>query len=228
VPILALQLTLERGRQTADGRRRTADGSDYVKEYDREYFDRWYRDPRVRVATGESVERKVRLVISVAEALLMRRVRSVLDVGCGEGTWRAPLKKIRPSIRYVGVDSSEYVISRFGKRRGIRRGTFGGLGAIEKSLRGPFDVIVCCDMLQYIPADELRAGLASVGALLGGVAYLEAYTSGDSIEGDKRGWHLRSAAVYRRAFATAGLKPVGMHCWVGAALAPMTAELERG
>ncbi|HEV8411034.1 MAG TPA: class I SAM-dependent methyltransferase [Gemmatimonadaceae bacterium] len=198
-----------------------------MKAYDREYFDRWYRDPRVRVATDESVARKIHLVISVAEALLLRQVRSVLDVGCGEGTWRAPLKKLRPSLRYVGVDSSEYVIARFGNRRGIRRGTFGGLGAIEKSVRGPFDVIVCCDMLQYVPADELRAGLASIAALLGGVAYLEAYTSGDSIEGDRRGWHSRSAAVYRRAFRGAGLVSVGMHCWVGAALQSSTAELER-
>ncbi len=198
-----------------------------MKQYDREYFDRWYRDPRVRVATGESVARKVHLAISVAESLLLRPVRSVLDVGCGEATWRAPLKKLRPGIRYAGVDSSEYVISRFGKRRGIRRGTFGGLGAIEKSLRGPFDMIVCCDMLQYIPADELRAGLASIGALLAGVAYLEAYTSGDAIEGDKSGWHLRRAAEYRRIFKAAGLTSVGMHCWTGAALQFDLAELER-
>ena len=198
-----------------------------MKTYDRAYFDRWYRDPKLAVATQESVARKVHLVVSIAESLLLRRVRSVLDIGCGEATWRAPLKKLRPGIRYVGVDSSEYVIARYGGRRGIRRGTFGGLGEIERSLRGRFDVVVCCDMLQYIPADDLRAGLASVAALLGGVAYLEAYTSGDSIEGDRRGWHNRSAAQYRRAFHTAGLTSVGMHCWVGAVLRTAAAELER-
>lgn len=197
------------------------------KTYDRAYFDRWYRDPRVRVATGAAVARKVHLVVSVAEALLQRRIRSVLDLGCGEATWRAPLKKLRPAIRYVGVDSSDYVISRFGKRRGIRRGTFGALGEIERPLRGPFDVIVCCDMLQYVPDAELKSGLRAVSELLGGVAYLEAYTSGDSIEGDRRGWHQRTAAEYRRAFGGAGLVSVGMHCWVGEELRPMTAELER-
>ena len=209
-----------------DGRLQTEDNA-LIKRYDREYFDRWYRDPKSRVATAESVSRKVHLVVSIAEALLLRRVRSVLDVGCGEGTWRAPLKKMRPGIRYAGVDSSEYVISRYGTRRGIRLGTFGGLGMIERKLRGPFDLIVCCDMLQYIPAPELKLGLKSIASLLGGVAYLEAYTSGDSIEGDKRGWHQRTAAEYRRAFAGAGLASVGMHCWVGDELSPMTAELER-
>jgi SAM-dependent methyltransferase len=198
-----------------------------MKNYDRAYFDRWYRDPRVRVATAAAVARKVHLVVSIAEALLQRRVRSVLDVGCGEATWRAPLWKLRPGIRYVGVDSSEYVISRFGRRRGIRLGTFGMLGELERSLRGPFDVIVCCDVLQYVPASELKSGLRAVAALLGGVAYLEAYTSGDEIEGDRRAWHPRTAAQYRRAFANVGLVSVGMHCWVGVALKTSTAELER-
>jgi SAM-dependent methyltransferase len=166
-------------------------------------------------------------VISIAEALLQRRVRSVLDVGCGEATWRAPLKKVRPAVRYTGVDSSDYAIARFGKRRGIRRGTFGGLGEISGSLRGPFDVIVCCDVLQYVPGDELREGLRAVAGLLGGVAYLEAYTTGDEIEGDRRGWHLRSAVEYRRTFQRSGLEAVGMHCWVGGELLQGTAELER-
>jgi len=199
-----------------------------VKNYDRDYFDRWYRDPRLRVATADSITRKVHLVVSVAEALLQRRVKSVLDIGCGEGTWRAPLKKIRPAVRYVGVDSSDYVISRFGKRRGIRRGSFGALGTIESSLRGPFDVIVCCDMLQYLSGDELRTGLRSLARLLAGVAYLEAYTSRDAIEGDKHGWHQRSGSEFRRVFSGAGLTSVGMHCWVGSELRDATAELERG
>lgn len=198
-----------------------------MKKYDRDYFDRWYRDPRVRVATAAVVARKVHLVVSIAEALLQRRIRSVLDVGCGEAAWRAPLKKLRPGIRYAGVDSSAYVIARYGKRRGIRLGTFGGLAAIERAFRGRFDVIVCCDVLQYIPAPELKSGLESVASLLGGVAYLEAYTSDDSIEGDKRAWHHRTAREYRRAFGAAGLTSVGMHCWVGDQLAPMAAELER-
>lgn len=198
-----------------------------MKTYDRAYFDRWYRDPEVRVATAAAVARKVHLVVSVAEALLQRRIRSVLDVGCGEATWRAPLKTLRPAIRYVGVDSSDYVLSRFGKRRGIVRGTFGALGEIARSLRGPFDVIVCCDMLQYVPNAEVQPGLTSVARLLGGVAYLEAYTRADEIEGDKRHWHLRTGAQYRREFAKAGLTGIGMHCWVGDELLPMTAELER-
>jgi SAM-dependent methyltransferase len=179
----------------------------------------------VRVATPAAVARKVHLALGIAEALLQRPVRSVLDVGCGEAPWRAPLRRARPSARYVGVDSSAYVVSRYGRRRGIRKGTFGTLGEI--GLRGKFDLIVCCDVLQYVPTSELRTGLAAVARLLGGVAYLEAYTTEDEIEGDRKGWNERSGATYRRAFGAAGLTGVGMQCWVGEEVLASTVALER-
>jgi cyclopropane fatty-acyl-phospholipid synthase-like methyltransferase len=196
-----------------------------AKSYDRAYFDRWYRDPRKRVATSADVARKARLVVGIAEVLLQRPVRSVLDIGCGEGAWRQVLRAMRPGVRYVGVDSSAYVVSRFGRSRGIRYGTFGGLNVAD--LDGPFDLIVCCDMLQYVPGSELARGLEFVSALLQGVAYLEAFTSADEMVGDKRGWHNRPPAFYRRAFRKAGLTSVGMHCWVGDTLKQATVALER-
>ncbi len=196
-----------------------------AKDYDRAYFDRWYRDPKHRVATSVDVARKAALVVGIAESLLQRRVRSVLDVGCGEAPWRAALRRIRPSIRYTGVDASPYVVERFGASRNIRLGTFGTLG--DLALRGRFDLIVCCDVLQYIAPADLAPGLRAIAARLGGVTYLEAYTTADEIEGDRRAWHHRSPAEYRRAFRAAGLTGVGMHCWVGDALRPMTVALER-
>ncbi len=196
-----------------------------AKSYDRAYFDRWYRDPRRRVATGADVARKARLVVGIAEALLQRPVRSVLDIGCGEGAWRQALRTLRPGIRYVGVDSSAYVVARFGKARGIRYGTFGTLAQAE--LDGPYDLVICCDVLQYVNTPELTRGLEAVAGLLDGVAYLEAYTSADEVIGDRRGWHHRPPAFYRRAFNKAGLTSVGMHCWVGESLRSATAALER-
>ncbi len=196
-----------------------------AKSYDRAYFDRWYRDPSRRVATGADVSRKARLVVGIAEALLQRPVRSVLDIGCGEGAWRQALRALRPGIRYVGVDSSAYVVARFGKARGIRYGTFGTLATSE--LDGRYDLVVCCDVLQYVGTPELSRGLEAVAGLLDGVAFLEAYTSADDVIGDRRGWHHRPPAFYRRAFTKAGLTSVGMHCWVGESLRPATAALER-
>lgn len=196
------------------------------KVYDEAYYRRWYHDPARRVITPAAVARKVRLVVGIAESLLERPVRSVLDVGCGEGAWRAHLRRLRPGLRYVGVESSEYAVRRFGRRRGIHAGTLGGLGAL--SVGGPFDLIVVCDVLQYVPEGELASGLRAIADRLGGVAYLEAYATEDAIEGDHGAWHHRSAEQYRRHFRRAGLHAVGMHCYVGEALADRTAALERG
>ena len=196
------------------------------KRYDRAYFERWYHHPRTRIKTRAEVSRKVRLAVGVAEYLLDRPVRSVLDVGCGEGVWRAPLRRLRPSLRYVGVDPSEYVVARYGARRGIVRGDIARLG--ELGLNGRFDLVVCCDVLNYLDAATLARGLRSVRDLMGGVAYLELFDADDEMSGDTRGWHRRPAGYYRRLFRRLGLRSCGMHCYVGEALAPSVSSLERG
>ena len=196
------------------------------KVYDEAYFRRWYHDPAQRVITPEAVARKVRLVVGIAESLLERPIRTVLDVGCGEGAWRAHLRRLRPAVRYTGVESSEYAVRRFGRLRGIRQGTFGALGEVR--LAAAYDLIVVCDVLQYVPEGELAIGLRAIAERLRGVTYLEAYATEDAIEGDLGAWHHRSAEQYRRHFRRAGLTPVGMHCYVGPALADRTVALERG
>ncbi|MGH7662696.1 MAG: class I SAM-dependent methyltransferase [Gemmatimonadaceae bacterium] len=197
-----------------------------MNRYDRGYFDKWYRDPRFRPNERADIERKARMVIAVAELLLGRPVRSVLDVGCGEGAWHPILRRIRPQVRYTGVDPSEYAVRRFGRRRNIRLGGFGGLG--DQKLNGPFDVIVASDVLNYLPEAELRRGLAVVRDLLGGIAFLEMYASEDAVTGDIRGWRRRPAAHYRRLFGRYSLVPCGLHCYVGDALEDNLAALERG
>jgi len=195
------------------------------KRYDRAYFDKWYRHPRHRVATPAGLRRKVAMVVGIAEYQLSRPLRSVLDVGCGEARWRAALRRLRPRVHYVGVDASAYVVARFGRRRNIRRGTFGRLD--DTGLDEPFDLVVCSDVLQYVPTVELVRGLAHLRTLVGGLAYLEAFTFADDLEGDRRGWQKRSAARYRRIFDAAGLTAIGQHCYLAPALAARTTALER-
>src|SRR5579871_2634532 len=94
------------------------------KQYDAAYYQRWYRNPHTRVTSDRVLERKVHLALSAAEYMLGRRVRTVLDIGCGEGRWFPALKQVRRGIEYVGVESSDYAVETFGKRRNIRRGSF--------------------------------------------------------------------------------------------------------
>ena len=164
------------------------------------------------------------MVAGVAEYFLGRKLRTVLDIGAGEGVWRTELRRFRPGIRYVGVDPSEYVVERYGKQRNIRLGAFEQLP--KMSLGKGFDLIVCADVLQYVPDPALKRGVRHIAGLLAGVAFLEAYTTGDDMEGDLEGWHHRSKSQYRRMFADAGLVACGIHCYLTRELAVNAVELE--
>ena len=195
------------------------------KIYDRAYFDRWYRDPRFTVFHRDMLPRRVQLAVSAAEYLLERAIRSVLDVGCGEARWRALLREVRPRASYLGVDPSRYVVRRYGKERNIRLGRFGELGRLR--LGGPFDLIVCSDVLHYVSTAEARRGLKAMARLLGGVAFLELFTAEDDTEGDDDDFQRRSGAVYRRLFREAGLVHLGLHCYAGNSLRDDLVTFER-
>ena len=194
------------------------------KAYDEAYFTKWYRDPRTRVHTPDSVRRKIRMVLGVTEYFLGRKLRTVLDVGAGEGTWGAELRRLRPGLRYLGIDPSEYVVERYGRRRNIKLGSFEQLSTM--SLGRGYDLVICADMLQYVPDAMLKRGVRHIAGLLNGVAFLESYTTGDDMEGDLEGWHPRSKSQYRRIYTDAGLVPCGVHCYLTRALAVNAVELE--
>src|SRR5688572_13104197 len=125
------------------------------KRYDQAYFDRWYRDggigDRARLA------RKVALAVATAEYHLERPLRTILDIGCGEGAWRGPLLKLRPGIRYLGFDGSEYAVGRYGRSRNLHLARFGEFALLRPC--EPVDLLVCSDVLHYLPTRELDRGL---------------------------------------------------------------------
>lgn len=185
-----------------------------MKSYDRAYFDRWYRDPRDRVATLDSLRRKVLLAVSMAEFLLGRPIRTVVDVGCGEAPWYPILRSLRKDVRYIGVESSEYALTRYGRARNIRRGSLATLHTLR--LPRAVDLVVCADVLQYVPTREIERGLNTIEQMLIGVAYIESFTTADQMEGDRDGWHDRSGANYRALFRRAGLTQCGPYCYANA------------
>lgn len=160
----------------------------------------------------------------MAEYYLGRPLRNVLDIGCGEGVWRAPLRALRPGIDYLGLDSSEYAVERYGRSRNIRLATFGQLG--ELRFDTTFDLMVCTDVLHYVRTPELRRGLRGVAEMLDGIAFLELFTSRDAPEGDKHGFLPRTPQWYRSTFAQAGLIACGTHCYIGPRLQGSVAALE--
>lgn len=195
-----------------------------AKRYDRDYFERWYRDPATRVADPAELKRKVAMVVSLAEYFLGRPLARILDVGCGEGNWRAPLLRLRPDAFYLGLDPSAWAVQRFGRKRNIHRMAFGQLAG--QRFDAPFDLILCANVLPYLEAAEIRAGLSGFAELLDGMAFLETWVRGDQVEGDHDGFRARNASWYRKAFGAAGLRQCGPHAWLSASIAPELGALE--
>jgi SAM-dependent methyltransferase len=192
------------------------------KQYDQHYFQHWYRQKDIGGA--QRLARKVALAVSTAEYYLERPIRTVLDIGCGEGAWRAPLMKLRPKLRYMGFDSSEYAIARYGRTRNLRFARFGDFEFLRPC--PPVDLLVCADVLHYLPSRELQRGASGLADLCGGIAFLETFTREDEFEGDHAGFQPRTAAWYRAQLQKHGLRAAGSHCWLSPALAGEAAALE--
>lgn len=192
------------------------------KQYDAAYFDRWYRGGGI--GGRQRLARKVALVVATAEYHLERPIRTVLDIGCGEGAWRAPLRKLRPSVHYLGFDGSTYAAQRYGRSRNVHPARFAEFAHLRPC--PPADLLVCSDVLHYLSTRELDQGLPALAELCGGVAFLETFARGDATIGDEHEFHARPASFYLRRFAAIGLRPLGSHCWLSPQLAAHATALE--
>ncbi len=196
--------------------------------YDKAYFDKWYRNREHRVRTPAQIRRIVSFTLAAAEYVLDRPIRTVLDVGAGEGHWQPILSAMRPKLRYVGVEPSEYAVGRFGSRRGLRRGSVETLEHLALHAEYPqgFDLVVCCGVLNYVPTRRLGAALEQLMLHTSGLAWLELFTKHDDIEGDVAALKPRAAEWYRDRFSLAGFVPCGMHLYAPHDLAAGLTALE--
>jgi SAM-dependent methyltransferase len=194
------------------------------KSYDKAYFDRWYR--RGGIGDRARLARKVALAVATAEYHLERPVRTVLDIGAGEGVWFAPLRKLRPDVRYLGFDGSEYAVARYGRTRNLHLARFGDFELLRPC--APVDLLVCSDVLHYLSKRELERGLPGLAELCGGVAFLEAFAREDQAVGDEHEFQDRPASFYRKRFEALGFAQLGSHCWLSPALKERATALEIG
>lgn len=193
-----------------------------TKTYDRDYFDHWYR--RGGIGDAKRLARKVALAVATAEYHLERPIRSVLDIGCGEGAWRAPLRKLRPKVEYIGFDGSEYAVSRYSRSRNLHLALFGDFEYLRPCT--PVDLLVCSDVLHYLPTRELERGLPALAEMCGGVAFIEAFAREDQAIGDEEEFKSRPARFYRERLRGIGLRPLGSHCWLSPGLVARATALE--
>lgn len=194
--------------------------SPHVAPFGREYYQRYYHDPRTAVTSRSEMRARARL-IAAGSAHLGLPVRRILEAGCGTGLLRAQLKRLLPRAQYVALEASTYLCERYGWQH----------GRIEDyRTRTPFDLVVCYDVLQYLERAAAARALANFARLCRGALYFSALTRHDfehncDVRRTDPEVHLRSARWYRTRLAPR-FREAGLGLWVRRG-APLTLwELE--
>lgn len=171
--------------------------------FDRDYYQRFYFDPRTAVTTVRETRARARLIAAYAEHIGMP-VRRILDAGCGTGMLRAPLLRLIPNATYVGLEVSEYLCKRYGWEQGELQ---------SYRTNTVYDLVICYDVLQYLDDADAKRAMTNLARLTRGVLYFTALTLRDWRENcDQRRTdpdvYLRPAEWYRvrlrRFFREAG------------------------
>ncbi len=185
------------------------------------YFRRYYFNRSTRVI--EPLEMRVRATLI---ATLLRQcglaVSSILDAGCGIGSFRAPFAKLLPKAVYTGLERSSYLCSRYGWVNG-------SLVDFDPGRR--YDLVVCYDVLQYLDDRAAAKAVANLARLAGTALYVSALTVEDWRHNCDQtltdsAVHLRPADWYRRRLARR-FRHLGFGVWVRRGERASLWELER-
>lgn len=173
-----------------DGPGGRAKGGD--NRFDPGFYQRFYVSSRTRVTTRAEMAARADAVAALVKQLDVP-VRRILDAGCGLGWMRPALLKAFPRSAYVGLEVSEHLCREHGW-------TNASLATFKS--RAPFDLIICYDVMQYLPEREAVRALANLGRLCRGVLYFHAPTLEDWRDNADRSCsdadiHLRAADWYR-------------------------------
>jgi SAM-dependent methyltransferase len=190
-------------------------------EFDARFYDRYYRDPATRVASRDDALRLGRFICAYT-AYLGFSVQRVLDAGCGLGHMQEPVREFFPRARYVGLDASEYLCRRHGWVRA---------SIADYRPRTPFDLVICHDVLQYLPDRDAVPALGNLARLCRGALYFSVLTAEDWRRNADRARtdfavRLRPAGWYRSRLAR-NFRPLGGGLMARRGYAPLLWELER-
>lgn len=188
-------------------------------DYQRNYFSRPGRKPRMVQGTTPSVERHLDVSL---EAVGARPGDRLLEVGCGMGRFTQLLAA--RGYRMTGADLSPELlaVARENDPQGRISYVCCDAGEVDSHVQGPFDGVVGFFFLHHLPA--LRPTFAAGARLLrpgGRVAFIEPnafyplfylqilLTPGMSFEGDGGVARMRRGP-FRRAWREAGLRDMSL------------------
>ena len=192
-----------------------------ANNFSADYFKKFYLNAATRVVTAGEMRSRAALIASALKQCQIP-ARRILDAGCGIGLLQKPFKEFLPRARYTGLEASEYLCRRFGW-------TFGSI--VDFAARKPYDLIICYDVLQYLPDAEAARAIANLSRLSRAALYVSALTTEDWRENcdrsrTDRAVHLRPGAWYRRRL-NKWFRYVGFGIWVRKNVTPILWDMER-
>lgn len=174
-------------------RKPAKNGAPGAERFGSDYYRRFYLTPATRAMSRVETEQRGNLIAAAVKQLDLP-VRRILDAGCGLGWFRKPLLRAFPRATYTGVEFSEYLCRTHGWTQG---------SVVDYRSRYPFDLVICCDVLQYLDDRAAARAIANLATLSRGAVYLHVPTEGDFSErmdptGTDQNVFLRPGAWYRR------------------------------
>lgn len=182
--------------------------------FDRDYYVRYYENPATSVVSPAMQRNEVRFVIAFCRHASVKVARFA-DVGAGTGWWAREFARQYPSCLVIETfDASEAACERYGHKR-LR---------LEKLSGRAADLVVCRDVLRYLPDAEAEEGIRRLARKTRGVLYLQVITREDEIdeEASDLGGYFRTAGWYRRRLRDAGFLDCGMGLFVSSRLKTFT------
>ena len=189
-----------------------------VQRFDAAYNRRFYG--RRPVHDRRHIARLGEGVISLASWWRIP-IRSVLDIGAGKGYWRDWLATAHPTVKYHGVDASEYACRRYHHELA---------DITEWRPRRRFDLVVCQSVIQYLDDTGAARAIGTLGDACSGLLLFDAPTVADretvidpsSTDLDV---HWRTGNWYRNRL-TVGYTEIGAGLWLSRACHVPFFELE--
>jgi trans-aconitate methyltransferase len=175
-------------------------------EFNAEYYRRYYENRSTAVVTPAQRRAEVRFVLSFC-AHIGVGIRRFADVGAGTGWWTREFARQYPRCREIETyDASADAARLYGHRK----------VSIEKLGGRPADLVVCRDVLRYIPGAAAKEAIERLAKKCRGVLYLHVVTREDEVDEDASDMsgYFRPARWYLKRLEARGFRNAGMGLFV--------------